>query len=179
MAFLNPVSLRSAAVAYRNSPVVCRRRPRMAALDAPVKEDLRTRFNNLLAKTPSTTPSTESTRVKQRIDPGKYYKVLIFNDEMHSKDFVTKVLLKVIPGLTPDAAWAIMNKAHTHGKAVVGVWIFEISEGGVSEFVIRTALCRINCCLHDLGQAMHSAGPKFEKLSSCHHERRLGTDFWV
>ncbi|CAN8073172.1 unnamed protein product [Agarophyton chilense] len=101
----------------------------MATIDAPVKEDIRTKFNNLLLKTPTATPETESTGVRQKIDPGKYYKVLIFNDEMHSKDFVTKVLLKVIPGLSPDAAFAIMNKAHTNGKAVVGVWIFEISEG--------------------------------------------------
>lgn len=101
----------------------------MGALDAPVKEDLRTKLNNLLAQTPTATPETQSTSVKQKIDPGKFYKVLIFNDEMHTKDYVTKVLLKVVPGLTPEAAYAIMQKAHTNGKAVVGVWIFEISEG--------------------------------------------------
>lgn len=108
---------------------VSRRRPRMAALDAPVKEDVRTSLNKLLNLTPSAPPETETGRVKQRVDPGRHYKVLIFNDETHSKEYVTRVLLKVIPGLTPESANAIMMKAHTSGKAVVGVWIFEISEG--------------------------------------------------
>lgn len=101
----------------------------MAALDAPVKEDVRTKLNNLLAMTPSAPPQTEPDRVRQKVDPGRHYKVLIFNDENHSKDYVTRVLLKVVPGLTPKQAWAIMQKAHTNGKAVVGIWVFEISEG--------------------------------------------------
>lgn len=67
--------------------------------------------------------------MRQKVDPGRHYKVLIFNDEHHAKEYVTRVLLKVIPGLTPQSATAIMHKAHTEGKAVVGVWIFEISEG--------------------------------------------------
>lgn len=127
MAFVNAVPIFAPSAARTSA--VCRRRPRMAALDAPVKEDLRTRLNNLLSVTPSAPPEEEATRVRQKVDPGKHYKVLIFNDETHSKDFVAKVLLKVIPGLTQDAAWKIMNEAHTKGRAVVGVWIFEISEG--------------------------------------------------
>lgn len=35
----------------------------------------------------------------------------------------------VVPGLTQEGAWAIMSKAHKDGQAVVGIWIFEISEG--------------------------------------------------
>lgn len=127
MAFINLVPLSKGAAASQS--VVCKRRPRMAALDAPVKEDLRSKLNNLLAATPSTTPATDPDRVKQKVDPGKHYKVLIFNDETHSKDFVTRVLLKVIPGLTQEAAWNIMNEAHNRGRAIVGIWIFEISEG--------------------------------------------------
>lgn len=101
----------------------------MGALDAPVKDDVRTSLNNLLSLTPTATPKTDSSRVRQAVDPGRHYKVLIFNDEKNSKDYVTRVLLKVIPGLRPEAARAIMQKAHTDGKAVVGVWVFEISEG--------------------------------------------------
>lgn len=103
----------------------------MAALEAPVKEDLRSKLNNLLAQTvsESETSTTEGDKQRQKVDPGKMYKVLIYNDEVHSKDYVAKVLLKVIPGLTQDHAWRIMNEAHTKGRAIVGVWIFEISEG--------------------------------------------------
>lgn len=110
-------------------PSVCRRRPRMAALEAPTKQDLRSKLNNLLSMTPTTTPETDPDRVKQNVDPGRHYHVLIFNDEHNSKEFVTRVLLKVVPGLTPEAASAIMQKAHTSGRAIVGTWIFEISEG--------------------------------------------------
>lgn len=132
MAFVNllPVSAppASAATAARST---CRRRPRMAALDAPVKEDLRTKLNDLLKATPSTIdcPDTDNQKSKQKVDPGKKYKVLIYNDEVHSKDYVTKVLLKVVPGLTQEAAHHIMQMAHTNGRAIVGVWVFEISEG--------------------------------------------------
>lgn len=130
MAFVKPLVVPSATTSSTSKDNgLCRRRPRMAALEAPVKEDLRSKLNNLLSMTPSAPPATESDRVKQKVDPGRHYKVLIFNDETNSKDFVTRVLLKVIPGLTPEAARSIMQKAHTDGKAVVGVWIFEISEG--------------------------------------------------
>lgn len=127
MAFINALPIVAPSASARTA--LCRRRPRMAALDAPVKEDLRSKLNNLLAATPTATPDTDPDRVKQKVDPGKHYKVLIFNDEAHSKDYVTRVLLMVVPGLTQEAAWKIMNEAHTNGKAVVGVWIFEISEG--------------------------------------------------
>lgn len=128
MAFVNSIPVIGAPSAHRNE-ALSKRRPRMAALNAPVKEDVRTKLNNLLGMTPSATPSTDAARVKQKIDPGKNYKVLIFNDEALSQDYVTRVLLKVVPALTPDQAWAIMNEAHTRGKAIVGIWIFEISEG--------------------------------------------------
>lgn len=127
MAFVNAITIPS--VMRTPQTATCRRRPRMAALEAPVKEDIRTKLNNLLATTPSASPATDPDRVKQKVDPGKHYKVLLINDEMHSKDFVTRILLKVIPGLTQDAAARIMMHAHSKGRAVVGVWIFEISEG--------------------------------------------------
>lgn len=130
MAFIiNPLPLRSVVAVHNTSRALCIRRPRMAALEAPVKEDVRTALNKLFAATPSASADTETSKVRQKVDPGKFFKVLIFNDETHTKDFVTKVLLKVVPALTPNAANAIMNKAHSSGKAIVGVWIFELSEG--------------------------------------------------
>lgn len=128
MAFVKPiVTPRTTSRSHSNA--VCKRRPRMAALEAPVKEDVRTKLNNLLKMTPTATPATETGSVKQKVDPGKHYKVLIFNDEHNSREFVTRALLKVIPGLSPDQARARMNEAHTKGKAIVGIWVFELSEG--------------------------------------------------
>ena len=33
-----------------------------------------------------------------------------------------------MPGLTAAEAYVIMQKAHQHGMAVVGVWVFELAE---------------------------------------------------
>lgn len=135
MAFVNLLSLKTnkpSQQAQQQQRQKCRRRPRMVGVEAPVKEDLRTRLNDLLKATPSLSTSksdTDSDKTRQKVDPGKNYKVLIYNDEFHTKDYVTKVLLKIIPGLTQQAALHIMTEAHSRGRAVVGIWIFEISEG--------------------------------------------------
>lgn len=129
MAFASAVAALSARPHARSSCACARRRPRMGALETPVKEDVRTRLNRLLTLTPDVAPASESEGKRQRVDPGKEYKVLIFNDEANSKDYVARVLARVIPGLSPEAAWAIMQKAHRDGSAVVGVWVFEVSEG--------------------------------------------------
>ncbi|GJQ15489.1 hypothetical protein GpartN1_g7280.t1 [Galdieria partita] len=65
---------------------------------------------------------------KTQGDPGKPYKVLLFNDETHTKQYVLETLLRVIPGMTQDQAVGIVETAHTTGSAVVGVWIFELAE---------------------------------------------------
>eukprot|EP00184_Porphyridium_aerugineum_P008571 CAMPEP_0184691884 /NCGR_PEP_ID=MMETSP0313-20130426/591_1 /TAXON_ID=2792 /ORGANISM="Porphyridium aerugineum, Strain SAG 1380-2" /LENGTH=123 /DNA_ID=CAMNT_0027149661 /DNA_START=295 /DNA_END=666 /DNA_ORIENTATION=- len=63
-----------------------------------------------------------------KVDPGKPYKVLLFDDKDHSKEYVVKVLMKVIPGMSMVEATTIMETAHSTGSAVVGVWIFEVAE---------------------------------------------------
>lgn len=103
--------------------------PPTCATSTPVKEDLRQKLNNLLTQPTTTTPRTETTRTTPtKIDPSRKYKVLLYNDENHSKDFVVGVLRKCIPELNGKQAWNVMEMAHKTGKGVVGVWIFEISE---------------------------------------------------
>jgi len=41
-------------------------------------------------------------RPTQRTDPGKKYKVLLFNDEKNTKEFVIQTLVKFIPGMTAE-----------------------------------------------------------------------------
>lgn len=106
----------------------CRPRPaapRMVALDAPVKQDVREQLNRLLTVTPSVEPG----KVRAPLDPGREYKVMLLNDEKNSKQFVARVLTRCIPGMNEVQAWAIMQKAHKDGSAVVGVWSAEIAEG--------------------------------------------------
>lgn len=70
----------------------------------------------------------EQVQKKAQTDPGKMYKVFIYNDDKHSKSYVVAVLMKVIPDMTKPRATEIMETAHTKGSAMVGVWIFEVAE---------------------------------------------------
>lgn len=125
MAFANLVAL--PARGHRAPARRCRRRPRMAAPVAPVKEDIRTRLNKLLTVTAP--PETEFARARAKTEGGKQYKVMLYNDESNSMEYVSRVLLRCIPGLTEEHAWSIMQKAHKDGMAVVGIWILELAEG--------------------------------------------------
>lgn len=73
-------------------------------------------------------PQTQEPETKRKVDPGKKYRVLLFNDDVNTREHVTRALLKCIPGLAQADAKAIMQKAHATGMAIVGVWIFELSE---------------------------------------------------
>eukprot|EP00965_Chrysotila_dentata_P233711 6199744-Pleurochrysis_carterae.AAC.5 len=61
-------------------------------------------------------------------DPGKKFKLLLFNDNVNKREYVAKVLTANIPELTQADAYVIMQKAHKSGMAVVGVWMFELAE---------------------------------------------------
>lgn len=101
---------------------------RAAALDAPVKEDLRTGLERLF-KMPSA-PEAETSPALRRsnVDPGKKAKVILLNDAANERSYVARVLQKVCPELSPDQAWAIMMQAHKNGSAVVGIYPFEQGE---------------------------------------------------
>jgi len=65
---------------------------------------------------------------RPKLDPGKKYKVLLFNDEKNTREYVIDTLIKLIPGMTADKAKAVTDEAHTNGLALVGVWMFELAE---------------------------------------------------
>ena len=44
------------------------------------------------------------------------------------REYVAKVLQSQIPDYTQADAYAVMQKAHRDGMAVVGVWVFELAE---------------------------------------------------
>eukprot|EP00961_Rhodomonas_salina_P047524 638521-Rhodomonas_salina.1 len=68
-------------------------------------------------------------RPTQKTDPGKKYKVLLFNDEQNTRQYVTSVLVNYIPGMDKETAKRITEEAHTTGMSIVGVWMFEMAEG--------------------------------------------------
>lgn len=71
---------------------------------------------------PTTSPGRSSEfdigTVKKRSSSPKY-RVLLHNDNVNRRDYVVKVLLKVIDGMSPDQAVNIMNHAHVYGMATV------------------------------------------------------------
>jgi ATP-dependent Clp protease adaptor protein ClpS len=64
-------------------------------------------------------------------EPGMY-KVVLLNDHYTTKEFVVAVLVKVFHKSTP-ASWKIMLTAHTTGKAVVGLYTYDIARTKVSQ----------------------------------------------
>jgi len=68
-------------------------------------------------------------RPSEKLDPGKKYRVLLFNDEANTREFVIEVLTKYIPDMSAEMAKEIANRAHNTGMAIVGVWMYELAEG--------------------------------------------------
>ena len=56
------------------------------------------------------------------------YRVLLHNDSMNKREYVVKVLLKVVDGLTVDDAMHIMNEAHMRDVALVTLTAQETAE---------------------------------------------------
>ena len=52
---------------------------------------------------------------KKSIKP-PLYKVLLHNDNSNKREYVVKVLLKVVDGLTVDDAVHVMNEAHLQAR---------------------------------------------------------------
>ena len=69
---------------------------------------------------------------KTELKPPKFYKVLIFNDDYTSMDFVITVLQKFFSH-NRERATTLMLQVHTHGSAVCGVYTFEVAETKVSQ----------------------------------------------
>ena len=73
-------------------------------------------------------PAVEKVPDSAKTDPGAPYKVILFDDPNHSKQYVVKTLMRVVPGMTFDTASNIAEDVHKTGSSVVGVWIFEVAE---------------------------------------------------
>lgn len=72
------------------------------------------------------------------------WNVLLWNDEVHSMDYVVAVLVKII-GLTIEPAVNIMLQAHETGKAVAYTGAKEIAEAhrdGLEQYGLTATLSR-------------------------------------
>eukprot|EP00182_Erythrolobus_australicus_P004247 CAMPEP_0185833660 /NCGR_PEP_ID=MMETSP1353-20130828/3303_1 /TAXON_ID=1077150 /ORGANISM="Erythrolobus australicus, Strain CCMP3124" /LENGTH=162 /DNA_ID=CAMNT_0028531975 /DNA_START=175 /DNA_END=663 /DNA_ORIENTATION=+ len=127
---------RSEAMVARARPtrVACSARSplRMQIPNSPSELFRQNRANSLSGGRAAGAAVLERPRVEEttqpKTDPGKMYKVYIYNDDNHTKSYVVSVLMKVIPDMTKARATEIMESAHKHGSGMVGVWIFEVAE---------------------------------------------------
>ncbi|PSC67862.1 ATP-dependent Clp protease adaptor containing [Micractinium conductrix] len=67
---------------------------------------------------PSVAPGQDRRRESKRRRPPEY-RVLLHNDNVNRREYVVKVLMKVVDGTTVDDAVNIMNEAHLNGLALV------------------------------------------------------------
>merc|ERR1711963_605152 len=67
---------------------------------------------------PTTLPGQDFQKQSKKRKP-PIYKVLLHNDNNNRREYVVKVLLKVVDGMTVDDAVNVMNEAHINGLALV------------------------------------------------------------
>ncbi len=72
------------------------------------------------------------------VDDPKDYKVVFHNDDFTTMDFVTDVLRSVF-GKPADEAVSLMMLVHRAGKAVVGVYSFDVA---MTKASIATSMAR-------------------------------------
>jgi len=128
---------------FRGTPVAAARLSRtgaalltMAQQLAPTKTSEAAAALNKIFASPAAGTDTATAPSKSTFDPTRRYRVYLFNDNMLTKEYVTAVLLAVVPDVDRRQAKSIMEMAHNTGKACVGIWVGEHAEcicGGLRE----------------------------------------------
>lgn len=72
----------------------------------------------LMATSSVITPEKSSQTIRK---PYPNYKVIVLNDDFNTFQHVAECLLKYIPGMTSDHAWALTEQVHFEGQAIVWV----------------------------------------------------------
>lgn len=76
-------------------------------------------------------------RTRPKVDKPRLYKVVMFNDDYTTQEFVVRVIVEFFHKPVSEAT-RLMIEVHTKGRAIVGVYPRDIAESKV-ERVTRTA----------------------------------------
>ncbi len=79
--------------------------------------------------------SKEAIKVDLELDNPQKYKVLLHNDDYTPMDFVIDILMKIFHK-DIDSANSIMWQVHEKGKAVCGLYVYEIATTKVQQVKI-------------------------------------------
>lgn len=80
-------------------------------------------------------PQSESSireRIRSDVREPRRYKVIIFNDDFTTMEFVTRILQQVFFKQTAEAE-ALMLAVHRSGQAVVGIYSLDIAKSKVKK----------------------------------------------
>mmetsp|Transcript_412 Transcript_412/g.914 ORF Transcript_412/g.914 Transcript_412/m.914 type:complete len:191 (+) Transcript_412:90-662(+) len=67
--------------------------------------------------------TTLETELKQELDEEGWWRVLLHNDEVHSFEYVTEAIVKVVPQITRKKAFLISRTVHMNGVGTITtVW---------------------------------------------------------
>jgi len=69
---------------------------------------------------------------RAKIKPPRMYKVLLFNDDYTTMEFVVEVLQRFF-SINRERAMQIMLKVHNEGSAVCGVYVRDVAETKVAQ----------------------------------------------
>jgi len=81
---------------------------------------------------PKTIIKLKKNKTQVKIKKPNFYEVILLNDDFTTMEFVVKVL-QLIFNMTKITANQIMLKIHNEGRAVCGVYPYEVAETKVME----------------------------------------------
>jgi ATP-dependent Clp protease adaptor protein ClpS len=94
---------------------------------------------DVLTRPPDVKLAPQQPSSDQQNARGKKFKLLLFNDSVNKREFVARVLTGTIPEMTEATAYTVMQKAHTAGFAVCGIWTFELAEAYCDGLTVRAS----------------------------------------
>lgn len=80
------------------------------------------------------TVTRENSQIREELKEPKMYVVHVLNDDMTTFDFVVSVMMGVFHKSEEDA-WAVAERTHQQGKAVVGRYSYDMAHTKVNKAV--------------------------------------------